>query len=135
MNPSRRDLRQRLACRQREEAELERQLEAVRRWYADEGAPLEEKVLRLRMGHLRRAAQRHMRSAKHRNAYHDAQREYEARTARELRRAVTTLESAIESIRATDAYQAIAEEADVEAVLRTRAEALRRMLDELKAVY
>jgi len=72
------DLRQQLAQRQQEKAELERQLHALRRRYADEVAPLEEEVLRLKVEHLRRAAQRHMRSAKHRNAYHDAQREYEA---------------------------------------------------------
>lgn len=71
-------MRQRLARRQQERAELERQLHAVRRRYAEEVAPLEEEVLRLKMEHLRRKAQRHMRSAKHRNAYHDAQREYEA---------------------------------------------------------
>jgi hypothetical protein len=71
------DLRTRLARRQREKAELERQLHAVQRRYEEEVAPLKEKVLRLQMERLRRAAQRHMRSARHRNAYHDAQRAYE----------------------------------------------------------
>jgi hypothetical protein len=70
-------LRQRLARRQQEKAEIERQLHAVQRRYQEEVAPLKEKVLRLQMERLRQAAQRHMRSARHRNAYHDAQRAYE----------------------------------------------------------
>jgi hypothetical protein len=78
VSADRQDLRARLARRQREKAELERRLHAAQRRYEDEVAPLEEEVLRVRMEQLRRAAQRHMRSAKHRNAYHDAQREYEA---------------------------------------------------------
>jgi len=78
VDTDRQDLQRQLAQRQQEKAELERQLHALRRRYADEVAPLEEEVLRLRMEHLRRAAQRHMRSARHGNAYHDAQREYEA---------------------------------------------------------
>jgi hypothetical protein len=78
VDAERQDLRQRLARRQQERAELERQMHAVRRRYADEVVPLEEEVLRLKMEHLRRRAQRHMQSAKHRNAYHEAQREYEA---------------------------------------------------------
>lgn len=56
---------------------MERQLHAVRRRYQEEVVPLKEKVLRLQMERLREAAQRHMRSARHRNAYHDAQRAYE----------------------------------------------------------
>ena len=214
MDAERQDLRQRLARRQQERAELERQMHAVRRRYADEVAPLEEEVLRLKMEHLRRRAQRHMQSAKHRNAYHEAQREYEAfrnersrsggvaqsdlraryrdaskcchpdmvpapyreqaiatfqaldaayqvghaeavraiadsldrwgfptahsdaaekeETVQELRRAVSHLQSAIDSLRATDVYQAVAEEKDVEAVLRARKEGLRRALRELK---
>lgn len=204
-------MRQRLARRQQERAELERQRHAVRRRYAEEVAPLEEKVLRLKMEHLRRKAQRHMRSAKHRNAYHDAQREYEMfreqrprleaaeqdelraryRAAskrchpdvvpdayrveaaatfqalesayqaghtqavrgiaesldrwgfpappsdepgapiRELQRAVAKLEEAISKIRASEAYQAMGEDEDVEAVLQARKEALRRVLREL----
>ncbi len=71
------DLRQRLARRQQEKAEIERQLHAVQRRYQEEVAPLKEKVLRVQMERLREAAQRHMRSARHRNAYHDAQRAYE----------------------------------------------------------
>ena len=214
VDANREDLRQRLARRQQERAELERQMHAVRRRYADEVAPLEEEVLRLKMEHLRRRAQRHMQSAKHRNAYHEAQREYEAfrderpRTesageddlraryraaskrchpdvvsaphreqaaatfqaldaayqaghaeavraiadsldqwgfptaesedgereepVRALRRAVSNLQAAIESLRATDVYQAVAEEKDVDAVLRARKEGLRRVLQELK---
>jgi len=214
VDAERQDLRQRLARRQQERAELERHLHAVRRRYAEEVAPLEEEVLRRKVEHLRRTAQRHMQSAKHRNAYHDAQREYEAfreersqapsvapdelkrryraagkqchpdvvasvyheqaaatfraldaayqaghgaavraiadsldrwgfptatadavddeETTRELRRAVSHLQSAIESIRATDAYQAVVEGGDVDAVLRARKEGLRRVLRELK---
>jgi hypothetical protein len=71
-------LRRRLAQRQQEKAELERQLHAAQARYRGEVAPLKEEVLRLQMERLRRAAQRHMRSAKHRNAYHDAQRAYES---------------------------------------------------------
>ena len=56
---------------------MERQLHAVQHRYREEVAPLKEKVLRLQMERRRRAAQRHMRSARHRNAYHDAQRAYE----------------------------------------------------------
>lgn len=56
---------------------MERQVHAVQRRYEEEVAPLKEKVLRLQMERLRRAAQRNMRSARHRNAYHDAQRAYE----------------------------------------------------------
>lgn len=71
-------LRRRLARRQQQKAELERQFHAAQQQYAEEIAPLKEEVLRLRMEQLRRAAQRHMRSASHRNAYHDAQRAYES---------------------------------------------------------
>lgn len=56
---------------------MERQLHAVERRYRKEVAPLKEEVLRLQMERLRWAAQRNMRSARHRNAYHDAQRAYE----------------------------------------------------------
>lgn len=72
------DLEQRLARRQQEKAEMERQLYAVEYGYQEEVAPLKEEVLRLEMERLRRAAQRNMRSARHRNAFHDAQRMYEA---------------------------------------------------------
>lgn len=57
---------------------MERQLHAVQRRYEKEVAPLQERVLRLKMERLREAAQRNMRSARHRNAYHDAQRAYES---------------------------------------------------------
>jgi hypothetical protein len=42
-----------------------------------EVAPLQEEVLRLQMEHLKAAAQARMRSARLRNAYHDAQEAYE----------------------------------------------------------
>jgi len=71
------ELRRRLARRQQQKAELERRVRAAQRQYRDEIAPLKEKVLRLQIERRRRAAQRHMRSAPHRNAYHDAQRAYE----------------------------------------------------------
>lgn len=77
MDVERETLRDRLAARQQEKAELERGLHAVQRRFHDEVAPLKEKVLRLRMEQLRRTAQRHMRSAAHRNDYHEARREYE----------------------------------------------------------
>lgn len=56
---------------------MERRLHAVKRRYRKEVAPLKEEVLRLQMERLRQAAQRNMQSARHRNAYHDAQRAYE----------------------------------------------------------
>ena len=211
MDAAETDLRARLARRQQEKAELERQLHAVQRRYQEEVAPLKEKVLRLQMERLRRAAQRNMRSARHRNAYHDAQRAYEAfrderppadpeppddlkrryraaskrchpdvvpepyraqaaatfqalesayqaghaRAVRaiadalerwgfptapladegggaELRRAVSGLEAAIEGLRATDAYQALADAEDVDAALRAQKEGFRQVLAELQ---
>lgn len=77
MNPSPSTLRRRLARRQRTNAELEHRIRAAEDRYEEEISPLKEKVLRLRVEHFRRAAQRHMQSARHRNAYHDAQRAYE----------------------------------------------------------
>ncbi|PQJ34550.1 hypothetical protein BSZ35_08030 [Salinibacter sp. 10B] len=215
MSAQRTDLQHRLAERQREKAELERQLHAAHVQYQEEVAPLEEKVLRLRVEHLRRAAQRHMRSAKHRNAYHDAQRAYESfqeerrtvgsashdtlkrryrqaskrchpdavpdayraqaaatfqalesaykaghaeavqaiaaaleqwgfpeeaaedrrsqrRERDELRRAVSSLETAIEALRDTDLYRAVAERENVDAVLRAKKNALLQHLLELR---
>ena len=76
-------LRRRLARRQQQKAELEHQVHAAQRQYQEEIAPLKEEFLCRRVERLRRAAQRHMRSARHRNAYHDAQRAYE--TVRENR--------------------------------------------------
>ena len=84
MAPERTNLRRRLARRQQQNAELERQYHAAQRQYEEEIAPLKETVLRLRLEQLRRAAQRHMRSARHRNAFHEAQRAYES--VRERRR-------------------------------------------------
>lgn len=71
-------LRRRLAERQREKAELERRVRGLRARYEEEVAPLKEQVLRLRVDRLRAAAQANMRSARLRNAYHDAQRTFEA---------------------------------------------------------
>lgn len=209
------DLRRQLARRQQQKAELERALGAVEHRYEEEIAPLKEEVLRLRMEHLRRAAQRHMRSARHRNAYHEAQRAYETfrdgrpapaaeapddlkrryraaskrchpdvvaepyhaqaaatfralesayqaghdravcaiadalerwgfpaapapdrqsddREKRDLRRAVADLDAAIDVLRSSDAYQALADGDDVDAALRARKEGLRRVLVELR---
>lgn len=72
------ELRKRLARRQQQKAELERQVYAARRQFQEEIAPLKEEVLRLQMERLRRSAQKHMYSARHRNPYHDAQRAYES---------------------------------------------------------
>ncbi|MEF8796759.1 MAG: hypothetical protein V5A48_09910 [Salinivenus sp.] len=210
------DLRERLARRQQEKAEMERQVHAVQHRYQEEVAPLKEKVLRLQMERLRRAAQRNMRSARHRNAYHDAQRAYETfrderpppadpgapddlkrryraaskrchpdvvpeayraeaaatfqalesayqagharavraiadaleqwgfpgtpaadehagdREARDLRRAVSALETAIASLRERDAYQALTDAEDVDDALRAQKEGLRQVLAELR---
>jgi hypothetical protein len=212
----RKELRRRLARRQREKAELERQFRAAQRQYCEEIAPLREEVLRRQVERLRRAAQRHMRSARHRNAYHDAQRAYEdfqenrpgvpappteslkalyrraskrchpdavpdpyreqaaatfqaleaayeaehARAVKaiadaleqwgfprregatgeterthdpsHLRRAISHLESSIQAIRGTDAYQDLAEAGDLDALLRARKESLRSHLRELE---
>lgn len=217
MDVKRKELRRRLARRQREKAELERQYRAAQRQYQEEIAPIKEEVLRRQVERLRRAAQRHMRSARHRNAYHDAQRAYEdfqdnqpvmsptppteplkalyrraskrchpdavpnsyreqasatfqaleaayeaehaqavkaiaealeqwgfpqAEGAMEdterthdlshLRRAIASLESSIQAIRGTDAYQDLAEAGDLDALLRARKENLRNHLRELQ---
>jgi len=71
-------LRKRLADRQREKAELERTVRGLRARCQAEVEPLQERVLRVQVEQLRRAAQAHMRSARLRNAYHDAQEAYEA---------------------------------------------------------
>ena len=218
MDVKRRELRRRLARRQQQKAELERQFHAAQRQYQNEIAPLKEEVLRLHVERLRRAAQRHMRSARHRNAYHDAQRAYEdfqenrpseasvpaenlqalyrraskrchpdvvpdafreqaAATFRalekayaaghvraveaiaealeewgfprdpdasaeserthdlgHLRRAISDLESSIQAIRGTDAYQDLAEAGDLDALLRARRERLRTHLRNLEGI-
>lgn len=212
----RNELRRRLARRQQEKAELERQYRAVQRQYQEEIAPLKEEVLRRQVERLRQAAQRHMCSARHRNAYHDAQRTYEdfqetqstssisptenlkslyrraskrchpdvvpnayreqaaatfqaleaayeaeqaqavkaianaleqwgfpqaegetedterTHDPRHLRRAISHLESSIQTIRGTDAYQDLAEAGDLDALLRARKETLRNHLRELQ---
>ncbi len=57
---------------------LERRVRGLEARYREEVAPLKEKVLRLGMERLRAAAQARMRSARLRNAYHDAQRAYDS---------------------------------------------------------
>jgi soluble cytochrome b562 len=71
------DLRRALACRLKEKAELEEEVRAMQSRFEDEVAPLQEEVLRLQMERLKEAAQARMRSARLRNAYHDAQDAYE----------------------------------------------------------
>jgi hypothetical protein len=70
-------LRERLAEGQKEKAQLEQRLHAAQVRYEAEVAPLREEVLRLQVERRRTAAQMHMRSARHRNAYHDAQQAYD----------------------------------------------------------
>lgn len=72
-----RELRRVLARRQREKAELELQVRSLQAEYSNELVPLQEEVLRLQMERLKEAAQAHRRSARLRNAYHDAQEAYE----------------------------------------------------------
>lgn len=71
------ELRESLARRLQEKAEMERQVRAVQSQFEEEVAPLQEEVLRLQMERLKEAAQARMRSARLRNAYHDAQAAYE----------------------------------------------------------
>jgi hypothetical protein len=66
-------LRHTLARRLRQNAELERRVREVKAQFEGEVAPLQEEVLRLRKEQLKEAAQARMRSARLRNAYHDAQ--------------------------------------------------------------
>lgn len=70
-------LRHALARRLQEKAELEQRVRAAQSQYEAEVAPLQEEVLRLQMERLKEAAQARMRSARLRNAYHDAQAAYE----------------------------------------------------------
>lgn len=77
MNTAKEQLRYQLADRQREKAELEQIVRGLQRRYRREVAPLEEKVLRGHVARLRAAAQANMRSARLRNAYHDAQEAYD----------------------------------------------------------
>lgn len=72
------ELRRILARRLQDKAELEQQVRAVQSRLEAEVAPLQEEVLRLQMERLKAAAQARMRSARLRNAYHDAQEAYEA---------------------------------------------------------
>ncbi len=75
--PDLQELRRSLARRLQEKAELERRVRAVQSQFEQEIAPLQEEVLRLQMERLKEAAQARMRSARIRNAYHDAQDAYE----------------------------------------------------------
>lgn len=75
--PDLRTLRRSLARSLQERAELEQQVRAAQSQFEAEVAPLQEEVLRLQMERLKEAAQARMRSAKLRNAYHDAQDAYE----------------------------------------------------------
>ncbi|MFB6232067.1 MAG: hypothetical protein ABEL04_13025 [Salinibacter sp.] len=72
------ELRRALARRQKEKAELELQVRSFQSRFHDEVAPLQEEVLRLQKERLKQAAQTRMRSARLRNAYHDAEEAYEA---------------------------------------------------------
>jgi len=71
------ELQRRLAERQQENAELARAVYGLEARYHQEIEPLQEEVLRCQRDQLRRAAQRHVRSARLRNAYHEAQEAYE----------------------------------------------------------
>lgn len=208
-------LRHSLARHQQEKAELEQQVHALQEEYLSEVAPLEEEVLRIQKERLKQAAQAYMRSARLRNAYHDARRAYETfqerrasatssdvemkatyrraskkchpdavpdsyreeaaatfqalesayeanhrsavraiaealdqwgfpeqpfapavdsaeADARRLRRAVSSLESSIERLRASEAYQALRQEADIESVMAARKQDLLRTLQKMK---
>lgn len=70
-------LREMLARRQKEKAELELQVGSFESHIRNELRPLQEEVLRIQMERLKKAAQTKMRSARLRNAYHDAREEYE----------------------------------------------------------
>jgi len=87
-------LRRSLARRLEEKAELERTVGAAQSQFEEEVAPLQEEVLRLQMERLKDAAQARMRSARLRNAYHDAQEAYEAFQARRRQPPTETTRSA-----------------------------------------
>ncbi len=71
-------LRRSLARRLQEKAELEQTVRAAQVQFEEEVAPLQEEALRLQMERLKEAAQARLRSARLRNAYHDAQEAYDA---------------------------------------------------------
>jgi len=71
-----RPLRRSVARRLRQKAELEQQVREAESRFQEEVAPLQEEVLRLQKEQLKEAAQARMRSARLRNAYHDAQDAY-----------------------------------------------------------
>jgi hypothetical protein len=68
-------LRQRLERLERREAQLEQRVRAVQQRYRDELGPLVEELLTLRRDRLEQKAYAHRRSARLRNAFHDAQAE------------------------------------------------------------
>lgn len=76
--PDLRSLRHTLARRLRQKAELEERVRAAQAQFEESVAPLQEEVLRLQKERLKKAAQVRMRSARLRNAYHDAEDAYEA---------------------------------------------------------
>ena len=86
-------LRRTLARRLREKAELEQEVRAAHSRFEEEVAPLQEEVLRLQMERLKEAAQARMRSARLRNAYHDAQEAYDAFRSQRTPSAPSTAES------------------------------------------
>lgn len=91
-------LRRTLARRLKEKAQLEEQVRSVQERLENEVAPLREEVLRLQKERLKEAAQARMRSAKLRNAYHDAQEAYEK--FREERRNAASIEEGEEGLKA-----------------------------------
>lgn len=70
-------LREQIAERQQLRDEMARELRHFRMRYRDELGPLVEKLLRLRRDRLQNTSHRHRRSAQARNAYHEAQSDYE----------------------------------------------------------
>jgi hypothetical protein len=70
-------LRQRLERLERKEAQLEQRVRAVQQRYRDELGPLVEELLTLRRDRLEQKAYAHRRSARLRNAFHDAQAKLE----------------------------------------------------------
>ncbi len=87
-------LRRSLARRLQEKAELEQTVRAAQSQFEEEVAPLQEEVLRLQMERLKEAAQARRRSARLRNAYHDAQEAYDAFRARRRQAPTETARSA-----------------------------------------
>lgn len=95
------ELRRTLAQRQQEKAELEHQVRSFLSQFQSEIAPLQEEVLRLQVERLKEAAQHRMRSARLRNAYHDAQEAYERFRERRDREEPPRIASPDEDLKAT----------------------------------